>query len=176
MKRGFTLIELMIAVVIIGILASVAIPTFLKFVKRTKTSEAAINLKAIFTGASAYFQMDFEGTTHLLPASATYTPAAAPTAGGYVLGSVIEEFADTSQPNGPTWTALNWRPNRDFYFAYSFSHNCGTEACVEGEGQYTAAARADLDGDNTYSSYTQQANVIAGQLTVNNIAVENAIE
>jgi type IV pilus assembly protein PilA len=54
-KKGFTLIELMIVVAIIGILAAIAIPNFLKFQAKSKTSEAKSNLGAIFTGQVAYF-------------------------------------------------------------------------------------------------------------------------
>ena len=46
-KRGFTLIELMIVVAIIGILAAIAIPNFIKFQAKSKQSEAKTNLKAI---------------------------------------------------------------------------------------------------------------------------------
>ena len=49
-KKGFTLIELMIVVAIIGILAAIAIPNFLKFQAKSKTSEAKTNLGAIFAG------------------------------------------------------------------------------------------------------------------------------
>jgi len=54
-KKGFTLIELMIVVAIIGILAAIAIPNFLKFQAKSKMSEAKTNLGAIYTGELAYF-------------------------------------------------------------------------------------------------------------------------
>ena len=55
-QKGFTLIELMIVVAIIGILAAIAIPNFIKFQARSKQSEAKANLKAIFTAQKAYYQ------------------------------------------------------------------------------------------------------------------------
>lgn len=54
-NRGFTLIELMIVVAIIGILAAIAIPNFIKFQARSKQSEAKTNLKALFTAQKAFF-------------------------------------------------------------------------------------------------------------------------
>ncbi|MFA5807877.1 MAG: prepilin-type N-terminal cleavage/methylation domain-containing protein [bacterium] len=54
-KKGFTLIELMIVVAIIGILAAIAIPNFLKFQAKSKQSEAKSNLGAIYTGQVSFF-------------------------------------------------------------------------------------------------------------------------
>jgi type IV pilus assembly protein PilA len=53
--KGFTLIELMIVVAIIGILAAIAIPNFLKFQAKAKQSEAKTNLAAVFTAQTSYF-------------------------------------------------------------------------------------------------------------------------
>ena len=52
--KGFTLIELMIVVAIIGILAAIAIPNFVKFQCRSKQSEAKGNLKALYVANEAY--------------------------------------------------------------------------------------------------------------------------
>jgi type IV pilus assembly protein PilA len=55
LQKGFTLIELMIVVAIIGLLAALAIPNFLKFQARAKTSEAKTNLKALYTAQRSFF-------------------------------------------------------------------------------------------------------------------------
>ncbi len=57
-SAGFTLIELMIVVAIIGILAAVAIPNFLRFQAKSKQAEAKINLSGIFVAQSAYFSVN----------------------------------------------------------------------------------------------------------------------
>mgnify|MGYP005651668525 CR=1 FL=1 len=54
-ERGFTLIELMIVVVIIGILAALAVPQFMRTGAKAKQSEAKEVLKQIYTMQRAYF-------------------------------------------------------------------------------------------------------------------------
>jgi prepilin-type N-terminal cleavage/methylation domain-containing protein len=53
-RRGFTVIELMITVGIVGLLAAIALPNFARFQARSKQSEAKVNLKAMFTAQRAF--------------------------------------------------------------------------------------------------------------------------
>ena len=54
--EGFTLVEILIVVVIIGILATVAIPTYFKYVERGYASDAKIQIKNILQNAELYRQ------------------------------------------------------------------------------------------------------------------------
>ncbi len=67
--RGFTLIEVMIVVAIIGILAAIAIPNFVRFQCRSKQSEAKTNLKAIYVAQESYRG---ENDTYLTVADAAF--------------------------------------------------------------------------------------------------------
>jgi len=57
-RGGFTLIELMIVVAIIGILSAVAIPAFIMYIRRSKTVEATMNIRKMFDSSIAYFEAE----------------------------------------------------------------------------------------------------------------------
>jgi len=62
-RNGFTLVELMIVVAIIGILAAIAIPAFSRYVKKAHTAEAVGHLDKEWAGSLTYYESDHVGTT-----------------------------------------------------------------------------------------------------------------
>src|SRR5215471_11454222 len=77
---GFTLIELMIVVAIIGVLAALAVPAYIRYVRRSRTVEAAMNVRKLFDSSVTYFETDHSDRTGLVlarqfPASAAAAPS-----------------------------------------------------------------------------------------------------
>ena len=58
LEKGFTLVELMIVIVIVGILSAIALPNFLNNTTKAKATEAKTKMSAILKEAHAEFQFD----------------------------------------------------------------------------------------------------------------------
>ncbi|HEX8042740.1 prepilin-type N-terminal cleavage/methylation domain-containing protein [Candidatus Deferrimicrobium sp.] len=104
-KKGFTLIELMIVVAIIGILAAIAIPNFLKFQAKSKQSEAKTNLGAIYLGETAFFgENNGYGNFTQISWSPSGTTRYHYTLGGYTAGTTDPTNVGSKTVTGnPVW-------------------------------------------------------------------------
>jgi type IV pilus assembly protein PilA len=158
--KGFTLIELMIVVAIIGILAAVAIPAFMKYIRRSKTVEATMNLRKLFDSSVAYFSGEHADTSGNLqarqfPNTETWTPAAV-NACCAATGGKCSPSANAAGWRTAGWTALNFSVDDPFYYSYQYLSG-GTE----NTSTFSAQARGDLDCDGTTSLFARVGSINA---------------
>lgn len=166
-----------LSVPVIGIMAAVAIPAFLKFERKSKTSEAAINLKAMSDGAVYWYDAehaDKQGNPieKQFPCTGKgwiCTPSAKPCTGGNPLYT-----ASPARWAGNTcWQHLKFAIVKAHRYRYCYKA-VGTKTAAT----FTVKAHADLDCDGTLSTYMIMGNVNknTGEVERSNLIITDALE
>jgi prepilin-type N-terminal cleavage/methylation domain-containing protein len=172
-SSGFTLVELMIVVAIIGILAAIAIPAFSRYIKRSKTAEAVGHVNKMVQGSVAYYEADHNDVNGV-PVAKQFPGAVAadPTGLATCCAGVGGKCPGWPAPGNASMEAMSLSIGDPHYYVVRYQ-SAGTAAA----STFTAQAIGDLDCDATLATFQRTGRIsAAGDVTVGGMVITNEIE
>ncbi|HEY6879853.1 MAG TPA: prepilin-type N-terminal cleavage/methylation domain-containing protein [Polyangiales bacterium] len=147
---GFTLIELMIVVAILGILAAIAIPAFVTYIRRAKTVEATENLSKMYDAAASYYARERGGSG----ISATSMVHCIPSDGTDSLVPGTQKLASNLAGGFDSSTGIAFQVVGPHYYRYAMSGGAAGCGKLANATFHTLTATGDLDGDSTTATFS----------------------
>ncbi len=170
-KEGFTLVELMIVVAIVGVLAVLAVYGVRKYLANAKTAEARNSLGQLAKDAASAVERE-KGNQAILTAggvstlmrsfcdSALLVPSTIGNVQGQKYQSSKADWNSGSAIQG--WQCLKFSLEEPQYYAYTYAAT-GTSA---NSGGFNAQAFGDLNGDGNFSTFTVQGSAYSGAIAI----------
>ncbi|NOU30380.1 MAG: prepilin-type N-terminal cleavage/methylation domain-containing protein [Polyangiaceae bacterium] len=170
-QGGFTLIELMIVVAIVGILAVLAVYGVRKYIANAKTAEARNSLGQIGKDASSAYERESMASTvmalggstgvvrRLCDSASVSVPAGSAAIKGQKYQSTPGEWSTDGATANKGFACLRFVMNDPQYFMYSYGATGTTGATGE---NFSSIANGDLNGDGTLSAFTIRGSIQTG--------------